>query len=301
MFGRRPDGRRLKTVDPILGLTAYLMPERSDSQVMSMQELDYDKVVKYIQEQRDKGRSISFMSIILAAYIRAMSKFPELNRFVVNKQLYARNEIAVSFMVLKNNGDNGADASAVKVKFSPYDTIFEISDRIEKAIEENRNPPETGNATEKIARTLYNMPLLCNVLVGLLKLLDRYGIMPRAVVEASPFHCSLFITNMASLGINYVYHHIYNFGTTSVFISTGKILRQTSVNSAGESKPRRVLPLGVVGDERICNGATYARVYTYWKKCCENPSILETPPDTVKLEVVGTPEWEKKSNVKSFS
>ncbi|MDR2506126.1 MAG: 2-oxo acid dehydrogenase subunit E2 [Oscillospiraceae bacterium] len=293
MFGRRADGRRLKTVDPILGLTAYLMPQRSDAQVMCMQEVDYDKIAKYIQDQRSNGRSISFMSIIIAAYIRTMCKFPELNRFVVNKQMYARNEIAVSFMVLKNSGDENVEASAVKVKFAPTDTIFQISDRIEKAIEENRNPPKAGNATEQIARTLYNMPFLCNIIVGFLKLLERYGLLPRAIVEASPFHTSLFVTNMASLGINYIYHHIYNFGTTSVFISTGKILRQTSVNSAGESKARRVIPLGVVGDERICNGATYAKVYAYWKKCAENPETLELPPDDVKLEVIGTPEWVK--------
>jgi len=291
MFGKRPDGRRLKNIDPIEGLAAYLMPMRCDAQVMTSLEADYGKIEKYIREQRDKGRSVSFMSVIIAAYIRALSQFPEINRFVVNKQLYARNEIAVSFMVLKQNGDKEAEVSTAKVKFDPADTVFDVSERIEKAIEESRNPPEGGNSAEKIARTLYNMPFLCNIIVWILRLLERYGILPRALIEASPFHTSLFVTNMASLGVNYVHHHIYNFGTTSVFVAMGKILRTPTQNAKGETIMKRVIPLGLVGDERICNGVTYARVYTYWKKYAENPELLETPPETVKIEVIGTPEW----------
>ena len=291
MFGRRPDGRRLKNIDPIEGLAAYLMPMRCDAQVLTTQDVDYAKIAEYIQAQRDKGRSISFMTVIIAAYIRTLSQFPEINRFVVNKQLYARNEVAVSFMVLKQNGDQEAEASTTKVKFDPSDTIFDVSARVEKAIEESRNPPEGGNSAEKIARALYNMPFLCNIIVGLLKLLERYGLLPRAIIEASPFHTSLFITNMASLGVNYVHHHIYNFGTTSVFLAMGKILRTPTLNAKGEVTMKRVIPLGIVGDERVCNGVTYARVYTYWKKFAENPALLETPPEKVKTEVIGTPEW----------
>lgn len=291
MFGFRPEGRRLSKIDPILGMTAYLMPQRCDAQVMTPQELDYDKVAGYIQAQRDQGRVISFMSIIIAAYIRAMSVYPEINRFVINKQIFARNEIAVSFMVLKRNDNEDVDASAVKVKFDPYDTIFDVAERIEAAIAANRNPPSSGNTTEKIARFILAAPVLPTFLVGLIRLLDRYGLLPQAIIDASPFHTSLFVTNMASLGINYIYHHIYNFGTTGVFVSIGKIRRSPVANMKGETIIKRVIPLGVVGDERICNGAAYARIYAAWKKFAENPALLEMPPEDVKLEVQSVPEW----------
>jgi hypothetical protein len=104
---------------------------------------------------------------------------------------------------------------------------------------------------------------------------------------------------MASLGINYIYHHIYNFGTTSVFISIGKIHRAPVANLKGETIIRRVIPIGVVGDERICNGAAYARVYALWRKLAENPKMLETPPEIVKTEVVGTPEWVRNPKAKA--
>lgn len=33
MFGFRPDGRRVSSIDPIVGITPYLMPMRCDAQV----------------------------------------------------------------------------------------------------------------------------------------------------------------------------------------------------------------------------------------------------------------------------
>jgi hypothetical protein len=272
-------------------MTAYIMPQRSDSQVWTPQEVDYDKVAEYIQRQREQGRAVSFMSIIISAFIRVLSENPEANRFVMNKQIYARNEIAVSFMVLKQDKSAKAEASAVKVKFDPYDTIFDVSGRVEAAIAANRAPGVMGNSTERLVRALLIAPLLPSLLVGGLRLLDRYGLMPRQIIDASPFHTSLFVTNMASLGINYIYHHIYNFGTTGLFLSLGKISRKARANPNGEITIKRVIPLGFVGDERIMNGLAYATLFRAWRRYMENPALLETPPETFETEYKGTPEW----------
>lgn len=293
MFGRRPDGRRLVKIDPIQAMTAYLMPQRCDAQVWTPQELDYDKIAGYIQKQRDKGHVISFMSVIIASFIRTTCHHPEINRFVMNKQIFARNELTASFMVLKRNSHDDVDASAVKVKFDPTDTIYDVAERIEAAIAENREPPPAGNLTEQIARFILSAPFVPTLLVGLIRLLDRYGILPRAIIDASPFHTSFFITNMASLGINYIYHHIYNFGTTSLFFSMGKIKRTPVATQVGGTAIKRMIPLGVVSDERICNGASYAKMYSTWRRYAENPELLEQPPEEIKTEVMGVPEWVK--------
>ncbi|GHU74654.1 hypothetical protein AGMMS49992_16750 [Clostridia bacterium] len=299
MFGFRPDGRRLKDADPIQMLMPYLMPQRCDAQVMTPLEVDYDKVADYIQRQRELGRTVSFMSVIIASLIRVMNEIPAANRFVMNKQMYGRNEVAVSFMVLKNTDTKDADASAVKVKFDPSDTIFDVAMRVEAAIGENRTPAAGGNATERLARSLLSLPLLPTLLVGAIRLMDRYGILPRAVLDLSPFHTSLFVTNMASLGINYIYHHIYNFGTTGLFLSIGKITRKPRANPNGEIVTQRVIPLGFVGDERIMNGLTYATLFRVWRKYMENPALLEVPPESTKLTVRGTPEWVKNPKAKA--
>ena len=82
MFGFRPDGRRLKDVDPLVQITPYLMPMRCDAQVFLQHRMDYEKAARYIAEKNREGQKITFMQIIAAAYVRSVSQLPELNRYI---------------------------------------------------------------------------------------------------------------------------------------------------------------------------------------------------------------------------
>ena len=118
----------------------------------------------------------------------------------------------------------------------------------------------------------------------MIRFLDRYGLIPGAILDASPFHTSMFVTNMASIGMPAVKHHIYNFGTTSMFFSIGMVERSVTVGPDGKATRKRMLPLGVVADERICAGAIYARLVDGVMKGLNNPAILETPARNVRYE-----------------
>lgn len=284
MFGFRPDGRRVCQEDAILGLTPYLMPQRVDAQVHSVQRVDCDILTKYIRDQRAKGHVLSYMDLVLAAYVRVVSQHPDLNRFIINKQLYARSTICISMTLLKTFEDiNKFQETTVKLHFSPHATVYDVHDAIQRAIDENRKP-DVANNTDKLARFLMSMPGLPTTVVGLVRALDRYGVLPGAVCELSPFHTGLFFTNMASLGMPYVNHHIYNFGNTSIFLSMGKIERKVVPLPDGKSGVKRIIPMGVVSDERITSGAEYARAFGYWRDLLADPSQLETPPAAVKLD-----------------
>ena len=117
MFGRRPDGKRLKDMDPIIRITPYLMPMRCDAQVFLQQKLDYEKMSRYIVSKSREGQKITFMQIIVAAYVRTVSRHPEVNRFIFNKQYYARNNCSVAFTILKNPADADEGEAVVKIKF----------------------------------------------------------------------------------------------------------------------------------------------------------------------------------------
>ena len=130
------------------------------------------------------------------------------------------------------------------------------------------------NATANFAGTLLRIPLLPSVVVWLARLTDRLGIMPRFINKISPFHCSMFITNMMSIGLPSIYHHLYNFGTCSVFISVGKPERQT-VTVGGNAARKLMLPMGIVTDERICGGAEYAIGAHTLLNYLKNPELLE--------------------------
>lgn len=281
MFGFRPDGRRVRQDDAILALTPYLMPQRVDAQVHSVQRIDNDILTRYIRDQRDKGHVLTYIDLVIAAYVRVISQHPALNRFVCNKQIYARSTICVSMSMIKNFVDSDRiQETTIKLHFSPYATVYDVHDSIQRAIDENRKP-ETANNTDRFARFLLAVPGLPIGVVALARLLDRYGILPRAIVELSPFHTGLFFTSMASLGMPYVNHHVYNFGNTSVFLSIGKNERTPVPGPGGTVAFKRIMPLGVVNDERITSGAEFARAFGLLRDLLANPSLLELPPETI--------------------
>ena len=283
MFGHRADGELLRKIDPIIALTPYLMPMRCDAQVFLSYKLDYEKMARYIVEQGNNGNKFTFMELILAAYVRVISEIPEINRFVANKRLYARTQLTVSFVLLKETSDpNDIEENTVKCYFDPRDTIFDVAERVSAAIEQNRHE-EADNSTMKLAKLLLN-PVLANTVVALARFLDRYGIMPKYILDASPFHTSMFFTQMASIGMPAVNHHIYNFGTTSLFVSMGSVIRETAVGPDGKMVRKRYLPVGITADERICAGAMYARLVDRFMHYLSHPQLLETPPETVRFE-----------------
>lgn len=273
----RADGRRLKNTDPMYRVAAHIMDKRVDSMNMTTIDIPYEPLQQYINKKRKEGINISHMALVIAAYLRTAAEFPEVNRFVVNKKVYARNEFAVGMVVLKSLKDHNGTMS--KMYFKPENTIFDVNNIINTYVAENQEAPE-NNGTEKIIKILLSIPGLLTVGVGLFKFLDKHGLLPKAIIDMSPFHMSLGITNLASIRTNHIYHHCYEFGTTSVFMAMGN-LREIPKRKGKEIIFERCLPIGVTMDERICSGSYFATAFRTMKKYLANPELLETPPETV--------------------
>ena len=285
MFGRRPDGRRLKGIDPIVQITPYLMPMRCDAQVFLEHKLDYEMLSRYIARKGAEGQKVTFMQLIVAAYVRGVSQHPEINRFIKNKQYYSRNNLSVSFTLLKDSQDHDSPESTVRIEFDPSDTLFDVRDRMIAAVEANRGESSDGDAfVDKLAGGLLAVPGLANLVVGLVRLLDRYGLAPGALVKELPFYSSMFITNNASIGLHHVWHHIYNFGTVSAFFGMGSILKEATVDPEGKTRMKRWLPIGVTVDERVTSGAHYAAFFADVVRCLNHPELMETPPESVRYD-----------------
>ncbi len=273
----RADGRRLKNTDPMYRVAAHIMDRRIDSMNMTTIDIPYQPMQDYINKKRKEGICISHMSLVLAAYVRTMAKYPELNRFVVNKKVYARNEIAVGMVVLQSLESHEGTMS--KMYFEKDNTLFDVNNTINKYVVENRETPE-NNGTEKMIKVLISIPGLLTVAVKAFKFLDKHGLLPKAIIDISPFHMSLGITNLASIRTNHIYHHCYEFGTTSIFLAMGN-LREVPKRKGGEIVFERSLPIGVTMDERICSGSYFATAFRYLKKLLSNPECLELPPEEV--------------------
>ena len=275
MFGLRNDGRNVsKQLDPMVLFTPLIMPTRCESMNMLTYPVEYDPMAAYIRKCTKAGRNnVSFMTILAAAYARTVYHHPSMNYFVMGNKIYEHNKLTISLVVLKDTYDGSPQEALAKITLDPKDTIFEVAEKMEKEISEAKKASEK-NATANFAGTLLRIPVLPSLVVLLARIMDRLGIMPRIINKISPFHCSLFITNMMSIGLPKLYHHLYNFGTCSVFVSIGKPERHT-VTVGGNASRKLMLPMGIVTDERVCGGAGYAQGAHTLLNYLNNPELLE--------------------------
>lgn len=278
----RADGKLVKNSDPMYKIGAYIMNKRVDAMNMITIDIPVESIKKYINEKRNQGINISHMGVVLAAFIRTMKDFPELNRFVVNKKIYQRNEIAVGMVVLQP-GDSGHGTMS-KMYFDENNTIFEVNDIINKYVEENRNAP-TENATEKMMRFLLSMPGILPVGVAIFKWMDKHGLLPKSIIDMSPFHMSFGLTNLASIRTNHIYHHCYEFGTTSIFLAMGNT-REVPRKKGNEIVFEKCMPIGVTMDERIASGAYFAMAFRKMRAYLRNPELLEVPPTENNAQII---------------
>ena len=272
----RADGYRIRTNDAMYELVPYIMPYRYDASNSVTVDIDLDLMQDYIRKCRKKGINMSHMSIIIAGALRIASQNPFLNRFVMNRKIYARNHFCVSFVTLQP----GKTSDTVnKLYFNLDDDIFTVNRKVQEAIERTQQPT-SQNALDKLMASLVRIPFLVGAAVGVLKFIDKYFTLPFSIINASPFHTSLFITNLASIRTNAIYHHLYEFGTTGIFISMGQPERRIEKN--GETvEEKKIMPLGIVTDERIANGHYYGRCFRELNRYYKNPELLEVPPEQI--------------------
>lgn len=270
----RSDGERVRDESAIVAATPYIMPHRYDAMNMVTEYADMEILRAYIQQKRREGMRVSYMALVLAAYHKAYLENPKINRFIMNKHIYQRNHFCVSFVMLKKRADGTPDETTLKVYFEPDDDVISINKKIENIIAENADAQQ-DNGADKFANAVFTVPLLPNIVVGLARFLDRYGILPRKIIDISPFHTSLFITNLASINTTHIFHHTYEFGTTSVFVCMGKPI----VDYIHGNYQKKLLPLSCVMDERICGGVEYAQFWVSFNRYMKHPELLESKTD----------------------
>ena len=273
MFGYRSDGRKIKTIDPLFKIIPNIMMERSDAHVYFKQDIPLKTMDEYIDKKAEEGIRITYMDIVYSAIVRIISERPSLNRFAINGVLYARNKIQVSLVIKKSLTDDGEETN-LKIDFDGTETLIEVRDKIQATIEENKKL-ENKNNMDGFVKVLGRIPYgIVRKAIKFFKFLDKHGMLPKFIIELSPFHTSVYLTNVGSLGIDTIYHHLYNFGTTSLFCAMGK-KKKTYIYEEDEIREEKCITIGFVGDERICDGYYYASSFKQISRYLKKPELLE--------------------------
>ena len=282
-LGDRYDGRLIRTAPAMSKLTPYLMKVRSDSQNHFEADIDIHNIEKYLAEKKREGYTdMSLLHVILASYVRVVGERPAIHRFIAGQKIYHRNKIECLMTVKKDMSLESPD-TCIKVEFDPRDNIYNVYKKFQKAVIAAKN--DDGDF-EKVIGALANLPgFILRGIVALLRYLDYIGLLPKALHNVSPFHGSMIVTSMGSLGIHAIYHHLYDFGHLPIFVSYGKMFTKEVTNLDGEKENHHFVSFRVVTDERICDGFYYASAFKQMMRYLNRPETLDITPESVVEDI----------------
>lgn len=283
-IGDRSDGRRLRTLDPYNAMTPFIMKVKSDASNYFFDSAEISEAERYLRVRRLRGYpGMGILHLFIATYVRVAAFYPAINRFVSGQRVFARNHIEF-VMTVKKEMRTDAPETSIKVIFDPHDTIFDVYEKLNKEIEKVKSKGEATD-TDDVAKTLMKLPrLMLKLTVFLLEKLDYFGKMPKSILKASPFHGSVIITDLGSIGIPPIYHHLYNFGNMPVFIALGA-KRKVFEFRKDSIVERKYVDFKLVVDERICDGFYFSQAFKLFKSILRKPQVLDDPPETVVEDI----------------
>ena len=282
-WGDRKDGRKIRTLAPMAQITAYFQVERNTCSNLFEESFEITHIDRYIRQKRREGLTdFGITHVLLAAYVRGVAKYPQLNRFISGQKVYSRGNDIQYCMVVKKEMTVDSPDTSIKVHLTPYDTAVDVYNKLNAAIEEVKRTQELDSSLDSLIQYLNLIPsVVLKFTVWLLKLLDYFGMLPRFLTELSPFHGSLFFTSMGSLGIKPIYHHLYDFGNLPVFGAFGCKRRALEVQEDGSVVQKKYIDVKFVLDERIVDGFYYATFFKYFRRLMAHPEVLDNPPEEV--------------------
>lgn len=285
-WGDRADGRRVRTLPPMSQMEAYIMVNRNGSNNLFSEAVEITNMERYIRQKRREGlTNFGITHVILASYARAVARYPALNRFISGQKVYSRGDDIQVCMTIKKEMTVSAPDSVVKLHLKPTDTAKDVYEKFQALVEQVKNEPLNSDF-DNTARYLTMIPgLILKFTVWVLKTMDYFGLLPGFLLEVSPFHGSMFITSMGSLGIPSIYHHLYDFGNLPVFVAFGAKRKAVEVNAEGEVIQKKYVDMNMTLDERTCDGFYYATVIKHMNRVFQHPEVLDEPPETVVPDI----------------
>lgn len=284
-LGDRKDGRRIRSLDPYNMITPYIMKDRNDASNQFSDKIEVTELDRYIRRKRTQGmKSMGILHVLIASYVRTVSQCPGINRFISGQRIFSRNNIEVVMTVKKEMLSTGSETS-IKVVFDPADTIDDVYNKINAEIEKVKTGA-VDTSTDNVAGALMKLPrIVLRFAVSVITFFDYFGLLPQWLINASPFHGSMIITDLGSLGIPPIYHHIYNFGNLPVFFAFGAKRRCYEVDKDGKPVERKYVDYTVVSDERICDGFYYSVAFRHIKSYLRHPELLDVPPEKIVEDI----------------
>ena len=277
-FGDRKDGVKLRNIHAMHLVMPLMYPNRCDNEAFISERIDLTNVLAYLEQKNASNPDYKYnlFQVMVTAVLKTITLRPKMNRFIANKTMYQRNEVSAAFTVKREFDDNDGEALAL-IHSKASDNIDTIHDEIFRQISICRSHTEVDKGTQSL-NAVQSLPgFLIQAVGAAARFLDRHGWMPQSVIAGDPYYSSAVLTNLGSIKLHAGYHHLTNWGTTSVFCAIGEIKKRPFYDDEGTVTMLPSVDIGLTIDERLADGYYYSRTVQLLKKLLENPELLEKP------------------------
>lgn len=278
-FGDKPDARYIRDVPGLTTIMFHIMPKRTESEVYLYDKIDATDLLKFI-EKKNAGHP-NYKTTVFHCFVLAVARMiherPKMNRYVQGRRLYERDEISMSFLAKRRFADDAEEAFMMVVP-KDYDNIDTVSHKIYGDLTEVRRHEHSTGGMDATVDSFAKIPrLLLMIVVRIIRWLDFWGLVPKALKEGDSNYSTVLLSNLGSIKGPAVYHHLNNYGTNSIMITVGTLHKEEMVMPDGTKQIRDVLDFGATLDERIADGFYFVRSLRLVKYIFAHPELLDKP------------------------
>ena len=276
-LGDRKDGKLLRDIDSMHIIMPMIYPNRCDNEAFISERIDLTNVDAYIAKRNAENPVFKFtlFHLIVAAILKVIVLRPKLNRFIANKNLYQRKELSASFVIKKQFNDASEEGMAF-IRANGDSTLDTLREDLYKQITHVKKGGT--DSTMDAMEFLKKLPrFVVKFFIALMRWCDRHGIVPKSLVASDPYYASVILSNLGSIKLRSGYHHLTNWGTTSLFVVVGEMKKRPFYDDEGNAEFRNSVDLGLTIDERLADGYYYSKSVRMLKYILEHPECLEKP------------------------
>ena len=288
-MGDRKDGRQLRSLPASHRLIPYFEKSRSASTISYSDSVEITDLEKYIRKKRSEDcPELSILHVFIAAYVRTVALCPGINRYISGQRIYARTKITVITQVKRPSATGESSDALIKIPLSSIDSMSEIYRKFnDKTMRLKTGDSDLG--IETLVSPLVRLPgPISKLMFWFFNLADYFGLLPVNFQELSPYHGSLMITDLASLGIKPVTYNLNDFGNLSFKISFGAKRKQVELierDQAPKAVLQQYVDFTINMDERICDQNYYSTAFKYLKHYLRHPELLDKAPESTAEDI----------------
>ena len=276
-MGDRFDAKYLKDTDSMHFIMPFMFPNRCDNETFFSFKIDLTRVNEYIAKKNADHPEYKYnlFQCLIAATLKTITLRSKLSIFIHDRKMYKRNEISAAFTVKQEFSDDGGEVLAF-IHSKPDWTIDDLHNELHRQLLKLKNKSYVDESTGVMDKFNKLPKFISRPIINAICGLEKKGMILPALVETDPYHSTVNFANLGSIGLPSGYHHLTNWGTTSLFVVVGKAGRMPFYEN-DQVVFKDGVELNMTVDERIADGYYFSKSMKILQYFLQNPELLDRP------------------------